>query len=317
MSSELRVEAQKMYGVVSPPEQVKYAPAPVPVAQTIPFPEQYKYAPAPTPVVQTVPYPVPPATTLPPAPTGDTYEDIYGTISPAPSTTLPPAPTGDTYEDIYGTVSPAPSTTLPPAPTGDTYEDIYGTGTTPEIIVNPPAPVVEPPKEQVDTQEDISGISGQESTEAVASAGLNIEEVVNAKKFTEEITTIINDISSLNDNVGTISGAFGDTISYSSSAVKENFDLLKDFSENNFLKAMNNVSQYKNNLSQMKEIVQPILGEFSLSQFDSNGNLVALSQELKEEHLTEFSKAEELFRQNKQLKDQLQVLANNKINRIN
>ena len=300
MGGNIRVECQEMYGVIRPADQVKYGViSPIEGIQNqtmygvISPVEQVKYG-----VISPI--------------EGVQNQTMYGVISP----TMPqqvkyaPAPVIET------TAVPFPEQVkYAPAPV---YPEQFDT--LPEQVKYAPAPIVTtiiietmplietaPPVETTTT-------SGTDDS-AVASVVVNTEEIVNTKKFIEEIDTVINDLETFHNNSGYVSGAFGDAMAYSSGVIKNNIGSLKDFSEQNMLPVMNNVGQYQENVKQINDILRPMVGDFSMSQFDENGIFTATSEQMQNADASLINKAQELFKKNKLLKQQIEALSNSRIHR--
>ena len=321
--AELIPVYQTLYGAKPPTEiqQVKYAPAPVPVTgpmyQTLygapPVGEiqQVKYAPAP--IQPTIPQQVKYA----PAPvpvTGPMYQTLYGAppiseiqqvkYAPAPvqptiAITFPeqvkyaPAPVQPTIavtfpEQVKYAPAPIPPTpvTVPSTAVGDTYEDIYGT----------------------------TPVTQEEAETVVSSISTNNESILSARSFKDEIETISQNADTVINNTSYVTGEFGKALTYASQVVKEDIDALNKYSQNNLLVAMNKVGEYEDNIAAMRAILRPIIGEYSVDRFDESGHLI-VSDAIRSNYSKEIAITEELFRNNKTLKDEISSLSNSSISK--
>ncbi len=173
--------------------------------------------------------------------------------------------------------TPVPPTTITTAPVGDTYEDIYG-------------------------HSDIAPASS-----------VNTDEVMNTRHFIEDIDSLIEDFDKFYNNSHYVTGGFGSAISYTSENCKKSIESLKKFAENNFLQAMNNVGEYERNLNKMKSISKPIVGNFSSIHFNDDGTVVFPSGSLTSENKQTIVTVENLYKQNRKIKQQIESFSKEKI----
>ena len=308
--AELIPVYQTLYGAKPPTEiqQVKYAPAPVPVSgpmyQTLygapPVGEiqQVKYAPAPVqPTIATLPQQVKYA----PAPiSGPIYQTLYGAppISEIQQVKYAPAP-----------VQPTIAVTFPeqvkyaPAPVQPTIAVTF-----PEQVKYAPAPV------QPTVVVTMPPVTQEEAETVVSSISTNNESILSARSFKDEIETISQNADTVINNTSYVTGEFGKALTYASQVVKEDIDALNKYSQNNLLVAMNKVGEYEDNIAAMRAILRPIIGEYSVDRFDESGHLI-VSDAIRSNYSKEIAITEELFRNNKTLKDEISSLSNSSISK--
>lgn len=182
-----------------------------------------------------------------------------------------------------------------------------------------PAPVEQPTVDPVpigDTNEDIYGANLQDPNSEGEKA-IVTEEVNSVHQFINDLDGLINDMDTFNNNSCYVIGEFGQAMLYSSDVFKSGFESLRDYAENNFLKAMSDVGQIKKNNKEINNIMKPIIGDVSEVQFDEEGSIILSSEELKKENSVAISNVEDLFKKNKSLKDRVELLSNEKINNNN
>ena len=327
--AELIPVYQTLYGAKPPTEiqQVKYAPAPVPVSgpmyQTLygapPVGEiqQVKYAPAPVqPTIATLPQQVKYA----PAPiSGPIYQTLYGAppISEIQQVKYAPAPIQPTVAVTFpeqvkyapAPVQPTIAVTFPeqvkyaPAPVQPTIAVTF-----PEQVKYAPAPV------QPTVVVTMPPVTQEEAETVVSSISTNNESIVAARSFKDEIETISQNADTVINNTSYVTGEFGKALTYASQVVKEDIDALNKYSQNNLLVAMNKVGEYEDNIAAMRAILRPIVGEYSTDRFDESGHLI-VSDAIRSNYSKEIAITEELFRNNKTLKDEISSLSNSSISK--
>ena len=244
--AELIPVYQTLYGAKPPTEiqQVKYAPAPVPVS-------------------------------------GPMYQTLYG----AP-------PVGEIQQVKYA-----------PAPVQPTVAITF-----PEQVKYAPAPV------QPTVVVTMPPVTQEEAETVVSSISTNNESILSARSFKDEIETISQNADTVINNTSYVTGEFGKALTYASQVVKEDIDALNKYSQNNLLVAMNKVGEYEDNIAAMRAILRPIVGEYSTDRFDESGRLI-VSDAIRSNYSKEIAITEELFRNNKTLKDEISSLSNSSISK--
>ena len=79
------------------------------------------------------------------------------------------------------------------------------------------------------------------------------------------------------------------------------------------LQVMNCFSDYQNNITKIKSLLSQDIEGFSMSQFDSNGNLVLTNEQKQKVDLGKVKIAEDLYKENIKLKNKMQALSESKI----
>lgn len=150
----------------------------------------------------------------------------------------------------------------------------------------------------------------------VASLEEATEETKTTEKMIEELSSIISDLKSFNDSSYYVRGLFGEALGFSSEAIEGNIDSLKSYIQNNMLQVMRDFGEYKDNMEKIESMLKSEVGSFSMNQFDSNGHLTLTQEQensLKDPRI--ISTVEELYKRNNQLKKEISILDENKINR--
>ena len=219
------------------------------------------------------------------------------------------------YQTLYGAKPPTEiqQVKYAPAPvpvSGPMYQTLYGAPPVGEIqqVKYAPAPV------QPTVVVTMPPVTQEEAETVVSSISTNNESVLSARSFKDEIETISQNADTVINNTSYVTGEFGKALTYASQVVKEDIDALNKYSQNNLLVAMNKVGEYEDNIAAMRAILRPIIGEYSTDRFDESGHLI-VSDAIRSNYSKEIAITEELFRNNKTLKDEISSLSNSSISK--
>ena len=242
-------------------------------------------------------------------------QEKYGVVCPeVASEFIPEMPTQVKYgvvcqpvgaptltQEKYGVVCPeVASEFLPEMPT----QVKYG------VVCHPIGEEMNPTANQVKY-----GVICTGDDTAIAGLVTDSEESKNTEKMLENLADVINDLKTFNGNSGYVRGSFGEALAYSSDVIGKNVGSLKNFTENNMLQAMNSFGQYQNNITKIKTLLSQDIGDFSMSQFDADGTFIPTNDQKGKLNINRVRQAEVYFKENIKLKNQMQALADNKINR--
>ena len=128
--------------------------------------------------------------------------------------------------------------------------------------------------------------------------------------------SLIKDIDAFNNDSYNVRGSFGQAMAYSSDVCKEKMELLKQFAEQNMASAMSDVGEYDSNYEQIKGIVVPIAGSIDKVKFMDNGSISIPNLSGTAFAQSHISQAETLNKRNMAIKDRLEALTNERIDRV-
>ena len=140
------------------------------------------------------------------------------------------------------------------------------------------------------------------------------EEMNNIREFVDGIDLLIKDIAVLNNDSYEIRGSFGQAMAYSSDVCKDNMASLKRFAEENMTPALKQVGEYEANDVEIKRIIKPLVGDISKVKFMSDGTISVPNLNSPTDKYT-VAKAEEFYKRNRNIKEKLEALSNDRINK--
>ena len=149
--------------------------------------------------------------------------------------------------------------------------------------------------------------------DAIANSLTVTDELNDVKQFISNLDGLIKDLDKFGDDSTYVNGQFGRALSFASDVYKSEATVLDKYAKDNMIPAMKYVDTYVTFNERAKNIMRPIYDEFSLSCFNSSGNIELPDTIDKSGHSQTIYEAEALHRRSNDYKKYISQLSEESI----